>query len=101
MKTDLENNNLMLADVSSIYKNNVKINYFSKHQENLLRELLRENLEHVAVLSCPTPKSSPLRPKPKVVPNLNPSPIEAWVELKSHGPPPCTHPPTFKGCVWE
>lgn len=49
MKTDLGNNNLMLADVSLIYKNYFPKNLFLKYQEYLLLELLRENPKHVAV----------------------------------------------------
>ena len=34
-------------------------------------------------MSSPSPKSGPLRPKPKAIPNPNPSPIGTGVTLKS------------------
>ena len=67
------------------------------HREHLKWESYHRSLEYcvLLLLSSPSPKFSPPRPKtkPKPVKNLNLSPIGTGVTLKSNRPPPHPTPP--------
>ena len=68
---------ILNTDFNNVIKTNIwTYNYFS----------LRLNKAYCPLLSSPTPKSGPLRPKPKTkaVLNPNPSPIGTGVTPKSH-----------------